>query len=275
MPLQKKQTRTEIETMDKRKVIRPDPDRRRLLTGLGALGAGALLTGCDSLSRTEQVQDALGQVDRLTRAAQRVVSSRQSLAREFDASQISPWFKPNGTTEPPNPAYKQLAANKFRDYRLKIDGLVRQPGEFSLEQLKAMPSRTQITRHDCVEGWSVIGQWTGAKLADVLDRVQPTDQARFVVFHCADNIYGGPVKYYESLDMIEAYHPQTLLAHSLNGGDLPIANGAPIRLRAERQLGYKMAKYVMRIELVDSFASIQGGNGGYWEDRGYEWWAGI
>lgn len=261
--------------MAKRKVIQPDPHRRRILTGLGALGAGALLTGCDSLSRNEPIQDALGQIDRLTRAAQRLVSSRQSLAREFDASQISPWFKPNGTTDPANPAYRQLAADNFRDYRLRIDGLVRRPGEFSLGQLKAMPSRTQITRHDCVEGWSVIGQWTGATLGAVLDQVAPTDRARFVVFHCADHIYGGPVPYYESLDMVEAYHPQTLLAYRLNDRDLPIANGAPIRLRAERQLGYKMAKYVMRIELVDSFASIQGGKGGYWEDRGYEWWAGI
>ncbi|GAB3670545.1 molybdopterin-binding protein [Salinisphaera aquimarina] len=261
--------------MGNRKLIVPDPRRRRLITGLGALGAGALLTGCDSLSRNEQVQDALGQVDRLTRAAQRLVSSRQSLAREFDKSQIAPSFRGNGTTDPSNTAYRQMAANNFADYRLRIDGLVRNPGQFSLDDLKAMPSRTQITRHDCVEGWSCIGQWTGAVLGGVLDRVKPTADARFVVFHCADNTYGGPDKYYESLDMVEAYHPQTLLAYGLNGDTLPVTNGAPIRLRAERQLGYKQAKYIMHIELVNSFADIQGGNGGYWEDRGYEWWGGI
>jgi len=258
-----------------RKLILPDRRRRRLITGLGAIGATAALTGCDSLSRNEQVQGFLNNTQWLTRYAQRLAASRQSLAREFDKSMIAETFRPNGTTNPSNDGYQQMAANNFIDYRLKIDGLVDKPGEFSLEQLKAMPSRTQITRHDCVEGWSCIGQWTGAVLGDVLDQVRPKDSARFVVFHCADNTYGGPVKYYESLDMIEAYHPQTLLAYGLNGADVPVANGAPIRLRAERQLGYKNAKYVMRLELVDSFKTIQGGMGGYWEDRGYEWWAGI
>lgn len=257
------------------KIILPDPKRRRLITGLGALGASAALTGCDSLSRNDRVQDLLGATDRLTRAAQRLVSSRESLAREFGERDIAPTMRANGSTDPSNDDYKRHAANGFADWRLRIDGLVRQPAEFSIDDLKAMPSRTQITRHDCVEGWSCIAKWTGAVLGEVLDRVRPTSAARYVVFHCADNIYGGPVKYYESIDMVEAYHPQTLLAYGLNDDRLPIANGAPLRLRAERQLGYKMAKYVMRIELVDSFASIQGGNGGYWEDRGYEWWAGI
>lgn len=261
--------------MADRKPTLPDPRRRRLITGLGALGATAALTGCDSLSRNDQVQNVLGATDRLTHAAQRLVASRASLAREFPKSAIAPTFRPNGTTNPDNDSYQRLAANDFTDWRLQIDGLVRHPGAFSLDDLKAMPARTQITRHDCVEGWSCIGQWTGAVLSDVLDRVKPTADARYVVFHCADNIYGGPVKYYESLDLIEARHPQTLLAYGLNGANLPIANGAPLRLRAERQLGYKMAKYIMRIELVDNFVSIQGGQGGYWEDRGYEWWAGI
>lgn len=257
------------------RLILPDPKRRRLITGIGALGASAALTGCDSLSRNDQVQDWLGATDRLTRAAQRLVSSRQSLAREFSSSDIAPTMRPNGTTDPSDADYRRHAANNFADWRLRIDGLVQQPGEFSLDDLKAMPSRTQITRHDCVEGWSCIAQWSGAVLGDVLDRVRPTVAARYVVFHCADNTYGGEDKYYESLDMVEAHHPQTLLAYGLNGDTLPIANGAPIRLRAERQLGYKMAKYVMHIELVDSFASIKRGKGGYWEDRGYEWWAGI
>jgi len=257
------------------KLILPDPKRRRLITGLGALGASAALTGCDSLSRNDRFQTWLGATDRLTRAAQRLVSSRESLAREFSERDIAPTMRANGSTNPSNANYKRHVANDFADWRLRIDGLAREPADLSIDDLKAMPARTQITRHDCVEGWSCIAKWTGAVLGDVLDRVRPTSAARFVVFHCADNIYGGPVKYYESIDMVEAYHPQTLLAYGLNDDRLPVANGAPLRLRAERQLGYKMAKYVMRLELVDSFATIQGGNGGYWEDRGYEWWAGI
>ncbi|MGP9807710.1 molybdopterin-binding protein [Halomonas sp. AOP12-C2-37] len=261
--------------MDKRVGKQPDHSRRKVLSGLGALGAGALLSGCDRMSRNDAVQQTLGSVENLTRKAQRLIASRQSLAQEFDASQIAPVFRPNGETNPRDAAYRQMAANQFVDWRLRIDGLVAQPMELSMSQLRNLPSRTQITRHDCVEGWSCIGQWSGAVLGDLLDLVGPSDNARFVVFHCADNTFGGNDFYYESLDLIEAYHPQTLLAYDLNGEALPIANGAPIRLRAERQLGYKHAKYVMRVELVDSFKSLNGGKGGYWEDRGYNWWAGI
>jgi DMSO/TMAO reductase YedYZ molybdopterin-dependent catalytic subunit len=140
-----------------------------------------------------------------------------------------------------------------------------------------MPSRTQITRHDCVEGWSAIGKWTGVPLAQVLALAKPKAQARYVVFHCADTYGEGGSKtpYYESIDMEDARHPQTLLAYALNGQTLPITNGAPLRLRVERQLGYKHAKYVMRLEFVADFAHIGDGNGGYWEDRGYQWYAGI
>ena len=150
------------------------------------------------------------------------------------------------------------------------------PQEFSLAELRALPSRKQITRHDCVEGWSAIGKWQGARLSAVLDAVQPTPAARYVVFHCADPMEdNGESPYYESIDMDDAYHEQTLLAYALNDRPLPIPNGAPIRLRVERQLGYKHAKYVMRLELVESFAHIGEGKGGYWEDQGYQWYAGI
>jgi DMSO/TMAO reductase YedYZ molybdopterin-dependent catalytic subunit len=152
--------------------------------------------------------------------------------------------------------------------------------QLSLAQLRALPARTQITRHDCVEGWSVIGKWTGVQLARVLALAHPLPLARYVVFHCADPMDGSDVTapqstYYESLDLREAWHPQTILAYELNDDALPVANGAPLRLRVERQLGYKMAKYVMRLELVDSLAGIGGGNGGYWEDQGYQWYGGI
>ncbi len=126
-----------------------------------------------------------------------------------------------------------------------------------------------------MEGWSAIGKWKGAKLAALLERVQPLPNARYVVFHCADPMDDAGTLYYESIDMEDAYHPQTILAYEMNDQTLPIKNGAPIRVRIERQLGYKMAKYIMRIELVESFAQIGGGKGGYWEDDGYEWYAGI
>jgi DMSO/TMAO reductase YedYZ molybdopterin-dependent catalytic subunit len=138
-----------------------------------------------------------------------------------------------------------------------------------------MRSRTQITRHDCVEGWSAIGKWTGVPLSEVLALVRPKPAARYVMFYCADPMDAAGVKYYESIDMEDAWHPQTILAYELNGQRLPIANGAPLRLRVERQLGYKMAKYLMRIELVERFTHIGRGKGGYWEDDGYEWYAGI
>ncbi|HET7314167.1 molybdopterin-binding protein [Salinisphaera sp.] len=252
----------------------PNRQRRRVLGGLGALGATGLLAGCD-WTHSQAVREFLGKTENLTQAAQRLVASRESLAREYDKSDIAPTFRPNGTIKPQTPAYQKLLDSNFTDYRLDIHGLVARPASFSLAELKAMPSRTQITRHDCVEGWSCIGQWTGVVLGDLLDRVQPKDNARFVVFYCADHLYGSPRPYYESLDMIEARHPQTILAYGLNGSALPVTYGAPIRLRAERRLGYKMAKYVMHIELVESFAGIQGGHGGYWEDRGYSWWAGV
>ncbi|GGX87815.1 molybdopterin oxidoreductase [Litchfieldella qijiaojingensis] len=251
-----------------------DPRRRRFLTRSLLATSAVLLAGCDRLSRSDAMNRLFDASKALTQRTQRLLASRESLAREYAPEDIAPSFRANGTTNPQDEAYRRLAANGFRDWRLTIDGLVERPQTFSLDELKAMPSRTQITRHDCVEGWSCIGQWTGVVLGDLLAQVGVRDEARFVVFHCADR-YRGTDSYYESLDMLEAYHPQTLLAYRLNGGDLPIANGAPLRLRAERQLGYKMAKYVMRVELVESFAHLGRGRGGFWEDRGYQWWAGI
>ena len=197
------------------------------------------------------------------------------MAQEFTEADLSPSFRSNGTSEPDDEAYRQLAMNGFTDWTLRVDGLVRSPANLSLTQLRAMKSRTQITRHDCVEGWSAIGKWKGVPLSEVLALTQPLEAARYVVFHCADPMDESGTRYYESIDLEDAFHPQTILAYELNGMALPIANGAPIRVRIERQLGYKMAKYIMRIELVASFAKIGGGQGGYWEDQGYEWYAGI
>ena len=249
-------------------------DRRRFV--IGALQAAGLfvLAGCDNLSRSDWFTSLLGKAEGVTRRAQRLLTPRRAMAKEFTEADLSPVFPPNGTDNPANPVYQALARDGFADWRLEVGGLVQHPAVFSLAELRDMPSRTQITRHDCVEGWSAIGKWTGIQLGELLARVQPLPSARYVVFYCADPDEDGQ-HYYESIDFEDAYHPQTILAYELNGKTLPIAHGAPVRLRVERQLGYKMAKYVMRIELVESVATIAGGQGGYWEDQGYEWYAGI
>jgi len=243
----------------------------RLAASIGALG----VAGCDRLSQSDWFPKVLGAVEPLNQSLAKVVT-RKAMAQEFTPADLSPTFRSNGTAEPDNPQYAALAANRFADYALEVNGLVANPQRFTLAQLRALPSRTQITRHDCVEGWSAIGKWQGARLSALLDVVHPAANARYVVFHCADPMEdGGTSPYYESIDMDDARHEQTILAYALNDAPLPIKNGAPIRLRVERQLGYKHAKYVMQLELVESFAHIAGGNGGYWEDQGYQWYAGI
>ncbi len=252
--------------------------RRRLLIG-GALGAGALaLGGYGALKQYVDVDAVLASAESLTMGAQRMLLRRRPLAREFSEADISPTFRVNGTQAPDTEAYAALRENGFADWKLKIGGLVNRPLEFSLADLKAMPSRTQITRHDCVEGWSAIGKWTGVPLGSLLQAAGLKPSARFAVFHCADELektLDGSGRYYESLDLIDAFHPQTILAYAMNGADLTVGHGAPLRLRVERQLGYKHAKYLMRIEIVESFGDLGGGKGGFWEDRGYEWYAGF
>jgi len=249
--------------------------RRFLARTVGAAGALAL-SGCDALSRTEWFPSVLGAGEKLSQAAHHLLTPRQAMAQEFSAADLSPTFRSNGTAMPNDMRYKALAAAGFADYRLEVTGLVEQPASLSLSELRALPSRTQITRHDCVEGWSAIGKWKGARLGALLEALRPRREARYVMFYCADAMEDdGTSPYYESIDMNDAFHPQTLVAYELNDRPLPIANGAPVRLRVERQLGYKHAKYVMRIELVQSFDKIAGGKGGYWEDQGYEWYAGI
>ncbi len=253
-------------------------DRRRFLVRAGAAASALALTGCTRLSQNRWVAGRLGEVENLTRWAQRLFAGSHALAPEFSKADIAPVFRANGTLNPDTDDYNAQAANGFRDWRIEVGGLVEHKLSLSLADLRAIPARTQITRHDCVEGWSCIGQWTGAPLATVLAASGPKPEARYVVFRCAANMAepGWPASYYyESLDLREATHPPTILAYELNGAPLPIPNGAPVRLRAERQLGYKMAKYIKRIELVAEFSQIAGGKGGYWEDQGYSWYAGI
>jgi DMSO/TMAO reductase YedYZ molybdopterin-dependent catalytic subunit len=257
---------------------------RRLITRrtalVGAMSAGGLiLAGCDKVGQNPTFAQLLQSAEKLNQRGQRLVlTSTGPLAREYQKSDISVNFKANGTVRPESDEYQKLLLTEFTDWRLKIDGLVEKPVEFSLPELKAMPSRTQITRHDCVEGWSAIGEWTGVQLSHLLEMAQLKPDARYLVFHCADDLVNSPDGsglYYESIDLIDAFHPQTIMAFAMNGQTLPVRHGAPLRLRVERQLGYKMAKYVMRIEAVENFAKLGLGKGGFWEDRGYEWYAGI
>jgi DMSO/TMAO reductase YedYZ molybdopterin-dependent catalytic subunit len=200
------------------------------------------------------------------------------LAREYSETEIRQGQRPNGSTDPQSADYLALKANDFVDYRLAVTGLVERPRGYSLAELRNMPSRTQITRHDCVEGWSCIAKWTGTPLSIVLDEARLKPAVRYLVFHCYDSLDegpSGPIRYYESCDLIDARHPQTILAYGLNNRPLPVANGAPIRVRIERALGYKQPKYVHTIEAVDSFARFGRGKGGFWEDQGYDWYAGI
>lgn len=300
------------------------PSRRGLLLG----AAAAALGGCDRIAGSDWTRRTLKLGEDANLFVQRLLLTPATLAPEYAEADISPWFKPNGTEDPPDAAYKTLARRKFADFRLEVGGLVETPLKLSLAELRKLPARTQVTRHDCVEGWSCIGKWTGVPLSELLNRAVLKPNARFVVFRCADTMEGGeaedadddedddasgsnanpnmtkragsaedrqssggqpsrgtapvrtslssePVRYYESIDLIDAFHPQTILAYEMNGETLPVAHGAPLRLRLERQLGYKMAKYVMRLDVVEGFADIGGGKGGYWEDQGYAWYAGI
>lgn len=244
--------------------------RRNVLVGLGA----GLLTGCSKIGESQPMQKLFGLAQDWHRGAQRTLAGREALAREFSPADISPVFRSNGTSDPGDPAYTAHAAAGFADWRLAVGGLVGNPLELSLDQIRALPQRTQITRHDCVEGWSAIAQWTGPQLRTILDMAKLKPEARYIVFHCADLYHGKP--YYESVDLVDAYHPQTIVAHELNGSPLPVKNGAPLRMRIERQLGYKHAKYLQGIEAVASLEGIAGGKGGYWEDQvGYQWYAGV
>ncbi|MDQ3038683.1 MAG: molybdopterin-binding protein [Pseudomonadota bacterium] len=248
--------------------------RRRFLRIAAAGASAGLLAGCDALSNREGFVDILSTAEPINRSVQRFLAGDRRV-REYPTSMISPSFRPNGSINPTTPEYLALKQAGFNGYHLRVRGLVQRPVEFTLDALRAMPSRTQVTRHDCVEGWSAIGQWTGVPLAHLLGLAGVKPAARYVVFHCFDDLSNNGGRYYESVDLRDALHPQTIAAYALNGSPLPVANGAPLRMRIERKLGYKQPKYVHTIELVDSYARLGGGHGGYWEDQGYDWYGGI
>ena len=244
--------------------------RRNVLVGLGA----SLLAGCSKVGGSEPMQKLFGLAEDWHKGFQRTLGGREALAREFSPADISPYFRSNGTNDPGTASYAEHEAAGFADWRLDVTGLVELPLSLSMAQIRALPQRTQITRHDCVEGWSAIGKWHGVPLAAILGAAGLSTRAKYIVFHCADRF--GDRQYYESIDLIDAFHPQTILAWAMNDRLLPVPNGAPLRLRVERQLGYKQAKYIQRIEAVESLAGVYGGRGGYWEDTNdYEWYAGI
>jgi DMSO/TMAO reductase YedYZ molybdopterin-dependent catalytic subunit len=257
--------------------------RRRFLQNSALSFGGLMAAGCDKLSGSPSFRRTLDSAEALTMRGQRLLIGGQALAREFTEADISASFRSNGTAMPADEAYQQLLQDQFASWRLQVDGEVERPAAYSLAELKRLPARTQITRHDCVEGWSAVARWQGVQLSLLLRAAGLKPQARYAVFHCADT-YGVQAhkggderagRYYESIDLIDAFHPQTILAYSLNGAPLPVANGAPLRLRVERQLGYKQAKYLMRVEVTTRLDLIGEGRGGFWEDRGYEWYAGI
>jgi DMSO/TMAO reductase YedYZ molybdopterin-dependent catalytic subunit len=252
-------------------------DRRRMLVG----GAALALSGCrvldGAVARDSAMRAFFARAEGLTYRSQRLLAGN-ALAPEFTMADIRQGQRPNGSVNPDGAEYRALAAGGFVGARLTVTGLVEREVSLAHAQVLALPARSQITRHDCVEGWSCIAKWTGVPLSVLLDMARPLPRARFAVFHCHDAIersLSGTVTYYESIDMADARHPQTILAWGMNDAPLPVANGAPFRLRVERQLGYKMAKYVHTVELVEDFAGLGDGQGSYWADRGYEWYAGI
>jgi DMSO/TMAO reductase YedYZ molybdopterin-dependent catalytic subunit len=243
--------------------------RRKLIAaGLGAsgLGVSAVLAKRYGLVPPDH-NGVFGVGETLTYAAHRLLLSGQPLAREFDRSQISKVVPVNGNP-PENETYQRHLAAEFQDWRLTVDGLVARPFSFGLGDLKRLPSRTQITHQACEEGWSFIAQWTGVPLSYLLNLVGILPQAKYAVFFAFDVSW-------DSLDMADALHPQTLLAYAMNGEDLPTPHGAPLRLRVARQLGYKSVKYLSRITVTDSLKNIKTGLGSVSPEFGYSWYAGI
>jgi DMSO/TMAO reductase YedYZ molybdopterin-dependent catalytic subunit len=241
--------------------------RRTLLaTGASALAGGWLSAGCSGAAQPLS-GTFLGLGDALTYAAHRTLLPQQALAREFSRDRISP-LPENGTTNPEDENYQRLLRGRFEDWRLPISGLVAQPTAMSLDDLKRFPARTQITQHTCEEGWSAIAEWTGVQLSRVIEAVGIKPAARYIVFHTVDG-------WWDSLDMSDALHPQTILTYGMNGRELPVPHGAPIRLRVERQLGYKSLKFLKTMTITDRLDNVEDGTGAVGVADGYSWYSGI
>jgi DMSO/TMAO reductase YedYZ molybdopterin-dependent catalytic subunit len=247
--------------------------RRRIITtglaaisGIAALDAAAKIADRYGLLAPDH-QGIFGAGEALTYGAQRLLTAHHSMAREFSRSEIST-VSPVNHGHPDYDPYQRMLFNKFKDWRLYVDGLVAHPMSFSLSDLKSLPSRTNITELNCEEGWSYIAAWTGVPLALILSLVGASSKAKWIVFYPFNDFWG-------SIDIAEALHPQTLLAHGMNGEDLTPDHGAPIRLRIPRQLGYKNLKYIARISVTDSLKNIGDGTGSAAPEIGYSWYGGI
>lgn len=247
--------------------------RRKLITtglataaGVAGLGVATRIAGHYGLIPPDS-GGVWGVGETLTYAAQRVLMSHHSMAREFSRSEVSKVVPVSGQPPKTEP-YQKLLADGFNDYRLTIDGLVARPSSFSLDEIKRFPLRNQITHQACEEGWSFIAEWHGVPLSYVLNMVGISENARFVVFYAFDDTW-------DSLDLPDAYHPQTFLTYGLNGGDITPAHGAPLRLRVARQLGYKSVKFLSRIVVVDDLKKVENGKGSISPQFGYSWYAGI
>jgi DMSO/TMAO reductase YedYZ molybdopterin-dependent catalytic subunit len=250
-----------------------DISRRKLI--ISGLAATAGVSGLGVAARIAQRYGLIppdhggiyGLGETLTYASQRLLT-RHSLAREFSRSQISK--RPLANEMPPlNEAFKRLQAGGFADWRLSVDGMVDRPASFSLAQLKSYPSRSQITMVQCEEGWSYIAEWIGVPLSHVLDVVGTQPQARYVVYFSIDP------DWWESMDMADALHPQTFLTYGMDGGELPVGNGGPLRMRLPRQLGYKSVKFITHLTVTDSLKKFGKGLGSASPEGGYAWYAGI
>ncbi len=246
-----------------------DISRRKLILGASALGGTGLLASCERIGEGGPSRGGLyGISERLSFTVQRFLLRHQPLVREFAPDAISAVFPTINTTDPDDAAYRRSKEIGFSDWRLPVRGLVANPAAFSLADLKAMPARTQITLHSCEQGWSAIGGWTGVPLAHVLAVAGLKPEARFIVIRTVDG-------WWDTYDLFDALHPQTILAYGMNGGALPIAHGAPVRLRVERQLGYKSLKYLASIEAVDRVDGLGQGRGSMVSELGFSWYAGI
>ena len=243
--------------------------RRAIMLGLASLGGVAIVRTPRPLPPTYGNLLRLG--DTFTYAAHRTLLPGESLVKEFTTADLTS-FPATGTVNPGvsvksalGETYRQSQARGFSDWRITVEGLVARPRAFSLAELRQLSSRTQITRHTCEEGWSAIGQWTGTPLSLVLDAAGMLPAARFVQTHSVDD-------WIDSIDLLDALHPQTILAYGMNGRDLPIPHGGPVRLRVERQLGYKSLKFVHRLVITDEFDD--GGKQGNIQN-GWAWYTGI
>jgi DMSO/TMAO reductase YedYZ molybdopterin-dependent catalytic subunit len=234
--------------------------------GMSGLGAAARIAQRYGLIPPDH-GGIYGLGETLNYASQRLLT-RHSLAREFRPSQIS---KPPLANEMPplKDEFKRLQAGGFADWRLSVNGMVDRPASFSLAQLKSYPSRSQITQLACEEGWSYIAEWIGVPLSHVLNLVGVHPQARYVVYLSIDS------NWWDSIDMADALHPQTFLAYGMNGDELPVDNGGPLRMRVPRQLGYKNVKFITHLTVTDNLKSFGKGLGSASPEAGYAWYAGI